>query len=45
MSLDENRATCIMPTFTEAEGWVDFAVALNNEAFYWKGKFYVGQFD
>jgi len=39
--IDENRASCIMPTFTEAEGWVDFEVSLNGEAYYWKGMFYV----
>ena len=41
--IDENRASCIMPTFTEAEGWVDFEVSLNGEAYYWKGMFYVGK--
>ena len=40
--LNENRATCIMP-WTEAEGWVDFEVSLNGEAFYWKGRIYVGK--
>ena len=41
--IDENRASCIMPTFTEAEGWVDFEVSLNGGPYYWKGKFYVGR--
>ena len=41
--IDENRASCIMPTFTEAEGWVDFEVSLNGGPYYWKGKFYVGK--
>jgi len=39
--IDENRASCIMPTFTEAEGWVDFEVSLNGGPYYWKGMFYV----
>jgi len=39
--LDMNRASCIMPTFTEAEGWVDFEVSLNSGPYYWKGMFYV----
>ena len=41
--VDENRASCIMPTFTEAEGWVDFEVSLNGGPYYWKGMFYVGK--
>ena len=41
--VDENRASCIMPTFTEAEGWVDFEVSLDGGPYYWKGKFYVGK--
>ena len=41
--IDENRASCIMPTFTEAEGWVDFEVSLNGGPYYWKGMFYVGK--
>ena len=41
--VDENRASCIMPTFTEAEGWVDFEVSLDGGPYYWKGKFYVGE--
>ena len=41
--LNENRASCIMP-WTEAEGWVDFEVALDGGPFYWKGRIYVGKF-
>ena len=41
VAIDENRASCIMPTFTEAEGWVDFEVSLNGGPYYWKGMFYV----
>lgn len=33
-----------MPTFTEAEGWVDFEVSLNGGPYFWKGMFYVGEF-
>ena len=41
--LSENMATCIMP-WVEAEGWVDFEVALNDDFFLWKGQFFVGKF-
>ena len=30
--------------WTEAEGWVDFEVSLNGGPFYWKGRFFVGEF-
>jgi len=39
--IDQNRASCIMPPFTEAEGWVDFEVSINGGPYYWKGMFYV----
>ena len=41
--VDENRASCIMPTFTEAEGWVDFEVSVDGGGYYWKGMFFVGE--
>ena len=41
--VDQNRATCVMPTFTEAEGWVDFEVSTDGGPFYWEGMFYVGE--
>ena len=41
--VDENRASCIMPTFTEAEGWVDFEVSVDGGPYHWKGMFFVGK--
>jgi len=38
--INENIATCIMP-WVEAEGWVDFEIALDDNYFLWKGKFFV----
>ena len=42
--VDENRASCVMPTFTQAEGWVDFEISIDGGPYYWKGMFFVGKY-
>ncbi|XP_028136184.2 protein mesh isoform X2 [Diabrotica virgifera virgifera] len=38
--VDKNRAICVQPQLY-AEGWVNLQIAVNSEAFKWKGKYYV----
>ncbi|CAG9856877.1 unnamed protein product [Phyllotreta striolata] len=38
--VDRNRAICIQPPLY-TEGWVRLQIAVNSEAFKWKGKYYV----
>ncbi|XP_022920575.2 protein mesh isoform X1 [Onthophagus taurus] len=38
--VDTNRAICVQPRLT-VQGYVRFEIAINNEVFKWKGKYYV----
>ncbi|CAH1106298.1 unnamed protein product [Psylliodes chrysocephalus] len=38
--VDRNRAICVQPLLY-SEGWVNLQIAVNSEAFKWKGKYYV----
>ncbi|XP_011314141.1 protein mesh [Fopius arisanus] len=38
--IDRNRAICIQP-FVKAEGYIRFAIVVNNGQFDWKGKFFI----
>lgn len=40
--VDRNRAICVQPLLY-SEGWVNLQIAVNSEAFKWKGKYYVGK--
>lgn len=40
--VDRNRAVCIQP-FLMAEGYVIFDVAIGDEKYNWKGKYFVGK--
>lgn len=40
--VDSNRAVCIQPQLL-VEGWVRFEIAIGNEKFKWKGRFFVGK--
>lgn len=40
--VDTNRAICIQP-FVKAEGYIRFAVAVNNGRYDWKGKYFIGK--
>jgi len=40
--VNRNRAVCIQP-FLMAEGYVIFDVAIGDEKFNWKGKYFVGK--
>lgn len=37
-----NRAICVQP-FVMAEGYIRFAIAINNGRFDWKGKYFIGK--
>lgn len=39
--VNRNRAVCIQP-FLMAEGYVIFDVAIGDEKYNWKGKYFVG---
>lgn len=41
--VNRNRAVCIQP-FLMAEGYVIFDVAIGDEKFNWKGKYFVGTY-
>lgn len=41
--IDDNRATCIMPRLL-VSGYVDFSISINGGPYYWKGKFFVGEY-
>lgn len=41
--VNRNRAVCIQP-FLMAEGYVIFDVAIGDEKFNWKGKYFVGMY-
>lgn len=40
--IDENRAVCIQPRFWH-NGYARFEIAINNEPYKWKGRFFVGK--
>lgn len=40
--VNRNRAICVQPPLM-AEGWVRFEIAVGNERFKWKGKYFVGE--
>lgn len=40
--VNKNRAVCIQP-FLMAEGYVIFDVAIGDEKYNWKGKYFVGK--
>lgn len=42
--VDSNRAICVQPRLN-VEGYVRFEIAINNEKFKWKGKYFVGMYD
>lgn len=41
--IDVNRAVCVQPRFYH-NGYARFEVAINNEPFKWKGRYFVGKF-
>lgn len=42
--IDVNRAVCVQP-YLNAQGYVRFEVKIGNEAFKWKGKYFVGMYN
>lgn len=40
--VDVNRAICVQPRFWH-NGYARFEIAINNEPYKWKGKFFVGK--
>lgn len=40
--MNKNRAVCVQP-FLMAEGYVIFDVAIGDEKYNWKGKYFVGK--
>lgn len=40
--IDVNRAVCVQPRFWH-NGYARFEIAINNEPYKWKGKFFVGK--
>ena len=41
--VDRNRAICVQP-FVMAEGYIRFEVAVGDNKFNWKGKYFVGEY-